>query len=109
HPNIVGIYEIDSEKGQLFLVMEFAPGGSGDDLLARLGRLPWPDATRIVRDACCGLVATHAAGLIHRDIKPGNILLAADGTAKLGDFGLAKDPTDYHAALTSPDCVVGTP
>lgn len=109
HPNVVTIFEIAGDAEHLFLVLEYAPGGSAEDLLARQGRLSWPEATRIVRDACRGLAVAHQAGLIHRDIKPGNILLAADGLGKLADFGLAKDPSDNRAALTEPGYLVGTP
>lgn len=109
HPHVIAIFEIACDADNLFLVLEYAAGGSVEEQLIRKGRLAWPEATRILRDACRGLAAAHTAGLIHRDIKPGNILLAADGLAKLADFGLARDPTDTRPALTEPGCLVGTP
>jgi tRNA A-37 threonylcarbamoyl transferase component Bud32 len=108
HPHIVVVHEVVQLPSELLLVMELLPGGSAEHLLEQRERLPWPEATQIIRDACRGLAAAHATGLIHRDIKPGNILLAADGTAKLADFGLAKNP-QHGAALTREGCIVGTP
>src|SRR5207244_835853 len=67
------------------------------------------EATRIAADVCRGLAAAHAAGLIHRDIKPGNILLADDGAVKLADFGLAKAPQLAPSRLTQVGTILGTP
>ena len=108
HPNVVTLYDVGEDAGQHYLAMEFAPGGSLQDTLERDGRLPWPAATRILIDACRGLAAGHAAGFLHRDVKPANILLAADGTAKLADFGLVL-PRDAAPRLTREGCIVGTP
>src|SRR5262249_53573641 len=70
---------------------------------------PWPEATRALADACRGLAATHAAGLLHRDIKPGNLLRGRDGVVKVTDFGLAKYAVATGHSLTTPGGVVGTP
>lgn len=75
----------------LYLVMELCTGGSVDDLMARQGgKLPAPEATRIILDALDGLAYAHQQGIVHRDLKPHNVLLGADGRAKIADLGLAK-------------------
>ncbi|MBL8799368.1 MAG: serine/threonine protein kinase, partial [Planctomycetia bacterium] len=111
HPNIVAIHEADERDGICFLVMELVQGQSAEARLRHDGPFPWREATRIMMAVCQGLAAAHAAGLIHRDIKPGNIMLAGEAV-KLGDFGLAKavEPVEPGApALTGPGIVVGTP
>ncbi len=109
HPNVVAIHDI-GQRGQLYyMVMELVRGQSAHTLLHRSGRLSWLEATRVTADVCRGLVAAHAAGLIHRDIKPGNILLAADGTVKLADFGLARAPQLLATRLTQCGTLLGTP
>ena len=109
HPNIVTIHDVDQFNGQCFLVMELMNGGTAYDLMQR-GPLDWWDATRIIADTCRGLIAIHEAGLIHRDIKPSNIMLAAIGTVKLADFGLAKVTAASDSnRLTVPSAIMGTP
>ena len=73
HPNVVAVFEADQEKGIPYLVMELMEGGSAGWLRA-WGAFPWSEATRIIADACRGLIAVHSAGLVHRDIKPSNIM-----------------------------------
>jgi serine/threonine protein kinase len=90
HPNVVAVHEVDEHEGIAYLVMELAPRGSVPALMKERGALAWREATRLVADACRGLVAAHAAGIIHRDVKPANLLVMADGTAKVADFGLAQ-------------------
>jgi len=105
HPNTVAIHDAGVSDGRPFLVMELLEGGSAAEL-AKAGPMPWWQATRIVADACRGLAAAHAVGLIHRDIKPGNILCAGDGSAKLGDFGLARSTDSTSSEF---DRTGGTP
>ena len=92
HPHIVTVHALKVVEPNVYLVMEYLAGGSLRALLEERGRLPVEDAARIAADVCEGLAAAHAKGIIHRDVKPGNILLAEDGRAKVGDFGIAHVP-----------------
>lgn len=109
HANAVAIFEIGQEGDHHYLVMEFVSGGSVSDLLEDSGALSVRDATRVVADACRGLVAAHAVGLVHRDVKPANLLRAQDGQVKVADFGLAKRTLDTTRQITQAGRVVGTP
>jgi formylglycine-generating enzyme required for sulfatase activity len=97
HPNIVAVEEVEQRDGACYLITEFVSGGSAADRLAALGRQPWREATRVVADACRGLAAAHAAGVVHGDIKPSNLLISHGGAGKVADFGQAA------AARTTPD------
>ena len=108
HPNVVTIYEADEIDGTPYFAMEMVRGVGGDRLVER-GPLAWRVATEIAAQAARGLVAAHAAGLIHRDVKPANLLLAAGGTVKLADFGLAKIVVPGPNALSGSGEVFGTP
>ena len=87
--NVLKIYDVGLEGEQHFLVMELLDGESILDLITREGRLEPLDALRVARQAANGLAAAHAQGIIHRDVKPENLVLLEDGTVKLVDFGLA--------------------
>src|SRR5262249_32886075 len=100
---------IVQEGDGCFIVMELVHGSSAQTLINEGGALPWLRSTHIIAEVCRGLVAAHAAGLIHRDIKPGNILLGKDGSVKLTDFGLAKAPQLVPGFSTEHGSVVGTP
>jgi len=91
HPNIVGIHDMGEEKGQPYVVLPLMPGGDVEDLIEKAPerRLPIERVVSISKAVCRGLEYAHGKGIIHRDIKPGNVWLSADGTAKVGDFGLA--------------------
>jgi serine/threonine protein kinase len=106
HPNIAVIHHVDQWEGGYFLVLELLPGGSLQARLDRGGALPWPEATRALIDACRGLHAAHAAGFVHRDVKPSNLLCDAAGLVKVADFGLVRGG---QLTATSTDCVAGTP
>jgi serine/threonine protein kinase len=109
HAHVVTIHEVDRVGEIYYLVMELVRGGSVHDLLKRSGPRPWPQATRMIVDACRGLEVAHAAGLIHRDIKPSNLLCTDQGVIKLADFGLAKVVGPASAGLTTSGGVIGTP
>lgn len=91
HPNIIAIYDVLLEKGGVSIVMELLKPGSVLQQVQQRGPLHWIEATRLIADCCSALVATHEAGLIHRDIKPGNILCSPAGITKLVDFGMVKE------------------
>ena len=109
HHHIVSVYEADQEKGMCYLVMELMEGGSAHDRIRSWGPFGWVEATQVLADACRGLAAVHAAGLIHRDVKPSNIMRAEDGTVKIADFGLALTTTGSTETSTPNGQVVGTP
>ena len=95
-------------EGHLFLVMELVEGGSLARVLAASGTLPAGRVARLAAQAAAGLAAAHRQGIVHRDIKPANLPLDADGTLKIGDFGIARFLDDPGAALTATGQIVGT-
>jgi serine/threonine protein kinase len=105
HPNVVIIYDFIVERGQQFMIMEFVDGVNLKRFIADHGPLPIARALAITEQICAALAA-HARGLIHRDIKPQNILLTADGRARLTDFGIVR--LADGDALTHSGIVLGT-
>jgi len=93
-PNVVRIYQIGRHGQRIFVVMELVDGGSLGEALKGGAALPWPEATKAVRDAAAGLAAAHKTGLVLRDIKPSNLLRTSDGVVKVVDFGLAQAASD---------------
>src|SRR3954454_24416638 len=89
HPHIVTIYDIDQADGVTFIAMELVDGTTLDRLVAQ-GPLPVSKALQYATDIAAALGAAHASGIVHRDIKPGNIMVTRDGRVKVLDFGLAK-------------------
>lgn len=89
HPNIVQIYSSGQDHGQFYMVMELILNGTLDDLLERSGRVEEAKVLEIGIEVARGLLAVHQVGLVHRDVKPANILFAQDQSAKISDFGLA--------------------
>jgi eukaryotic-like serine/threonine-protein kinase len=106
HPNVVAVFDSGSDAGLHYLVMEHVPGRSLGELLRQWGTLPPPRAAELAAQVCAALAAAHADGVVHCDVKPGNVLLTADGHAKLADFGIAKAAA--APALTGEDLVLGT-
>jgi serine/threonine-protein kinase len=106
HANVVQVYEVGEHDGQPYLAMELVEGGSLARKLAA-GPLPQRDAAALVRELAGAVHAVHQRGVVHRDLKPGNVLLDADGTAKVSDFGLAK-LLDAEAEHTHTGTVLGT-
>jgi len=106
HPNIVTVFHVGKKGDRYFIEMEFLGGGSAADLAE--APIPVDRVVAIIRDAAKGLAAAHERNIVHRDVKPENILLAPDGAAKMGDFGLAK-AVDIDSGVTSAGQVIGTP
>ena len=92
HPNVVSVYEVGEVGGQVFIAMEFVDGSTLNDW--QRGKRSWEDVLAMYVAAGQGLAAAHRAGLIHRDFKPDNILIARDGRVRVLDFGLARSAAD---------------
>jgi eukaryotic-like serine/threonine-protein kinase len=102
HPNVVQVYDAGESDARLYIVMEYVPGNT----LAQTGKLPPDEAVQLALQACAGLQHAHEAGLVHRDIKPGNLLLREDGVLKIADFGIAR--TTDATRLTQLGTILGT-
>ncbi len=107
HPNVVRLYDIGEADGLLFLSMEYISGTSLGESLDRHGSLPLEQTRAIVAQICKGLEAAHDAGVVHRDLKPGNVLIDEQQQVKIIDFGLARLP--QQKGLTATGVIVGTP
>jgi serine/threonine protein kinase len=108
HPNLVRAIDGGQEDGTSYLVMEYVAGEDLWQRIEREGRLNEAEAVRVICQVADALEAAHARGIIHRDVKPANVLLTPEGQAKLGDLGLAKD-LGADVELTRPDQGLGTP
>ncbi len=106
HPNIVRSFGGGNDNGQLFYVMEFVDGGTVKNLLQTKGAFRWPIVVEIARQVCSALQFAHNHGVIHRDLKPGNLFLTREAEVKLGDFGIARDLRGTD--ITSSGMTVGT-
>ncbi|MCZ7570903.1 MAG: protein kinase [Ardenticatenaceae bacterium] len=106
HPNIVNVYDVGKDGRRYYIVMEYVPGSDLRQILQKRSRLPVKQALNIARQVALGVGYAHRKGLVHRDIKPGNVLITPGGEAKVADFGIAKAMSS--ANLTEPGVVWGT-
>ncbi|WP_460494202.1 serine/threonine-protein kinase [Dactylosporangium cerinum] len=106
HPGVVDIYDYGSENGTAFLIMEYVEGDALSRTLSRVGRLTPARAMALVAQAADALHAAHEKGIVHRDVKPGNLLVRPNGTLVLTDFGIARSAA--IAQLTAAGSVLGT-
>jgi eukaryotic-like serine/threonine-protein kinase len=119
HPNIVNVYDQGADGQYLYLAMEYVPGRTLRALMRERGWLPWQEALAVIDPVLAGLAAAHQAGLVHRDVKPENVLITADGRVKVVDFGLARASAAVgntragmiigSVAYISPEQVTGAP
>ncbi|MBI5366189.1 MAG: serine/threonine protein kinase [Planctomycetes bacterium] len=108
HPNVVAIHNVGCERGHYFILMQYVEGESLGTLLKRKKRLPAAEAARLLAPVCRALGAAHETGLVHRDIKPDNIMLGKDGQVRVMDFGLAR-LAGSMSRVSASGTVVGTP
>ncbi|MGI8730946.1 MAG: protein kinase domain-containing protein, partial [Solirubrobacteraceae bacterium] len=110
HPNIVQVcdFGLDEASGRHYIVMEYIRGRSGAEILREETRLGVADALQLVDGACRGLAHAHRMGVVHRDVKPGNILRSEEGAVKLADFGIAKALVGGDSQITQAGSVLGT-
>ena len=107
HPSVTSVYDVVEEDGRPWLVMEHVESCSLQQVVDGQGPLPWPAVARIGLDVLAGLTAAHEAGIVHRDVKPANVLVAPDGRACLTDFGIATATGD--PAITTTGAIIGSP
>jgi serine/threonine protein kinase len=106
HPNIVAVFDTGSQDDTWFIVMEYVAGRTLKDVIRTEGALYWARAAEIAADMAGALSAAHARGVVHRDVKPGNVMLTTDGKVKVMDFGIAR--ASAVPSITQTAAVVGT-
>jgi len=107
HRHVCRMYDLSEDGASLFITMEYIPGEDLAQMIGRLGKLPVEKGFIIARQVCEGLAEVHRLGVVHRDLKPKNIMIDREGNAKIMDFGLARTP--HGVRLTEVGQVVGTP
>jgi serine/threonine-protein kinase len=106
HPNIVGVFDTGSEGDTWFIVMEYIDGRTLKDIIRAEGALYWARAAEVAADVAGALAVAHARGIVHRDVKPGNVMLTTEGKVKVMDFGIAR--ATAVPSITQTSAVVGT-
>ncbi|HEV2783109.1 MAG TPA: serine/threonine-protein kinase [Actinophytocola sp.] len=107
HPNVITLHDVAREDGDPFVVMEYIPARSLAELIRQFGPLQTPQAATIGYAVAAGLAAAHQAGITHRDVKPGNVLVGEDGRVKLTDFGIARNMSEL--TMTRTGIMLGSP
>lgn len=107
-PHLVAVYDFGPHDGGFFLVMELVEGGTVGGELERTGPLPKDRAIEIVEQSAAGLAVAHRHDVVHRDVKPGNLLLTPEGSVKIADFGIAHRTSDAGTALTATGQIIGS-
>ncbi len=107
HPHAITVFDVVEESDRPWLIMEYLPSKSLAEVLYESGPLPVADVVKIGRQLASALLAAHQAGIVHRDVKPGNVLLGEDGTVKITDFGISRAAGDVTVTATGE--VAGTP
>ncbi|MBI4618516.1 MAG: SUMF1/EgtB/PvdO family nonheme iron enzyme [Planctomycetes bacterium] len=108
HPNIVQVLDHGQDGDLHYILMEYVDGVSVKDMIERRGAIPLDQVVRIGADAARGLSAAHRSGIVHRDVKPANLMLTSDGIVKLADFGIAKPLGEDVEEITQTNFLVGT-
>lgn len=108
HPNVVQVFDQGEDQGHVFLAMEYVPGRTLRDLLKARGRLAPRETLNVMASVLAALGAAHQAGMVHRDVKPENVLLTEDGRVKVADFGLARAVEQSNQGLTRTGTLMGT-
>ena len=109
HPNIVDIHTILESDGDLYLVFEYVQGRTLDEILAQKKRLSLAEAQFIARGVMTALAYAHQQGVVHRDMKPSNVMVTQDGWVKVMDFGIARHAKDAASKYTAANMAIGTP
>ena len=109
HRNIVTVFEFGEEKGMQFLVMEYLDGTTLRDLIVEKTPISAVEKLNIMSEAALGLKAAHDSGILHRDVKPANIMRLSDGSVKIMDFGISRPLGDMDTRLTQAGFLMGTP
>lgn len=107
HPNVVSVFDLVTEGEVVWLVMEYVAGATLAEVIRRNGQLSTDDTAAVLGQVAEALAAAHGAGIVHRDVKPSNVLVGDDGSVKLSDFGIARTEADSH--LTQTGLVTGSP
>ena len=111
HKNLISVYDVgeDPDTGLCYIIMDYMPGGTLADRIKDLGKMPVGEAVQVIMQIAAALEVAHRNGLVHRDVKPDNIMFAEDGTPKLADLGVAKFDDDRRTLVTMTGMIIGTP
>lgn len=111
HKNLISVYDVgeDPDTGLCYIIMDYMPGGTLSDRIRDLGKMSVDEAVKVIMQIASALDVAHKSGLVHRDVKPDNIMFAADGTPKLADLGVAKFDDDRRTMVTLTGMIIGTP